>query len=864
MNNEQANFARSFDKNKKETFKVDGRSVNKKEYLRQIKEFNIQVDNLCMFLPQDRVQDFTKMNPQELLHNTQISVCDAPTNEAFNKLIELRSTQKNNASSNANIQTRLSDNRNRNEQLRTLIESNKMKEQLMAKMDILLKKKAWCEYDKVKEQVIVIEADLKLLNDKIKKKNNDLNPLRDKQQQLAGTKTAIKNAISKAGTSINAVFAEMDRFTDAADKCESDVNSEKQRIRNVISSVEDHAKQVEEMQLKINLERNELQKAKDALEADDSIRDRSTECDQKIEQIKSANEKLLRQRNTITKALDDTIVPSIRVCERKLANLNDTQRQRVDVLRNQFEDVYRAYEWLKLNRHRFRGKIFDPIMVEITVKQKENAKYIENVIAIKDLQAFVCTDKGDMSQLIKILRNDMNLQVNIAYSEDTDEVTFAATRDITDYPPSLGLYSYLIDMFHAPAPIVNYLCRISGIHQVGVGDDRTFQNASSVPNEFKVFFSTEHRFAVTISRYSNSKSVSSSVISDRNWLNVGTDNRLKEREEKNLAKWNKDSKEKKDSRAKIEVEIKKNEEKLAIVRNQKNEIQKRLQFVKLATDKLSKKAAELEALKNRKVDVEEESQKSKANIRKLLKTLLSVNKKRVEKLVEYRAHRLERMFAQQKLQVFEDSTGNVDEEIRLIQNEINTTSNLVNRVKERFNETNHRLKAIEKEALKLTDGIAPSHAKFKYRAKFDELPHSVDELQNEMDNMQGRIDCIRGVDPQIVAEYEERKKEIEELEKILVDEIARMQSLEKKIETLHARWLPVVETVVHTINDNFSEFFKKMGFVGEVELIRKEEVCGNFLALLFCYFKIFTFREITQTMEFRSAFSIATMRNSKP
>jgi chromosome segregation ATPase len=36
-----------------------------------VTKLNIQVDNLCQFLPQDRVADFSKMNPQQLLENTE-------------------------------------------------------------------------------------------------------------------------------------------------------------------------------------------------------------------------------------------------------------------------------------------------------------------------------------------------------------------------------------------------------------------------------------------------------------------------------------------------------------------------------------------------------------------------------------------------------------------------------------------------------------------------------------------------------------------------------------------------------------------------------------------------------------------------
>lgn len=62
--------------------------------MEHVAQYNIQITNLCQFLPQDRVQDFAKMNPQELLHNTQSSVCSPECSEMFEKLKELRAQQK--------------------------------------------------------------------------------------------------------------------------------------------------------------------------------------------------------------------------------------------------------------------------------------------------------------------------------------------------------------------------------------------------------------------------------------------------------------------------------------------------------------------------------------------------------------------------------------------------------------------------------------------------------------------------------------------------------------------------------------------------------------------------------------------------
>lgn len=817
-------FHRTFDKQSKEGFSIDGETVNVKEYLRRIKEYNIQVDNLCMFLPQDRVQDFTKLNPQELLNNTQISVCSPAINNAFGKLLKIRDEQKNNTKNNCDLQTRLDDNRNRNEQLRVIIENNKTKDKLVAKADLLMKKKAWREHEEIGNNYKEVEADLKLMTEKVKKANDMLKPIKQKQESIAATKNQLKNAISKATSEMSGTTDQMDKFEDAANKCESDVNRARQNMKNVITSMHDHKKQVEELELVVQLEKNELQDAKDQLTASGDIEQQIRECDNEVGKIKSVTERLMQQRNAINSALDENIVPSIRNCERKINMLGDTQRQRLDVLRNKYEDAYKAYEWLNSNRQNFQGRIFNPVMTEITVKEKSNAMYVENTVGIKDMVAFVCTDKNDTKLLIKKLRNEMRLQVNVAYAEDTDTVNYAPPRDICQYPASLGLYSYLIDMIEGPAPIINYLCKLYRIHNIVVGDDQTFTNASKIPNEFRLFFSTNHRFSVNVSRYSNAKSTSSSMIYARNLLNVAVDHRLIEREQRNLINWKRDAQAQHTARDQLEDKMKENENQILEIRNTKKEFLKKINHVRMCGEKVRKKEVELQNLKNRNINVEAEREKFKILVHSLVVKLFEVNKKRVDALSDLREHDLKRDSARKKLQIFEESTGNLDDQIFAIQREIENTRTLYDRVKVTFDATKNRYNTKEKEALKLTDNFAPSHPNFKYKLQFEKLPNELEELQNQIEELQGRIECIPGVDPRILIEFEERGKAIEDLEHKLMNEKNHLQKLEEDLNNLHEQWYPAIQNVVQTINQNFSDFFNKMGFVGEVELTRKEEV----------------------------------------
>lgn len=71
------------------TWKLNGVNAT----LDQVKDLmlllNVQVDNLCQFLPQDRVADFAKMDPQNLLLETQRAAGGLDMLHAHQQLIEL-------------------------------------------------------------------------------------------------------------------------------------------------------------------------------------------------------------------------------------------------------------------------------------------------------------------------------------------------------------------------------------------------------------------------------------------------------------------------------------------------------------------------------------------------------------------------------------------------------------------------------------------------------------------------------------------------------------------------------------------------------------------------------------------------------
>ena len=89
---ENAVIQRRWRQDNKSSWTVGGRKTTQKEVEKLVAHFRIQVDNLCQFLPQDKVHDFSRQNSKGLLDSTVDAVGDVDLKERH---LELKELQKN-------------------------------------------------------------------------------------------------------------------------------------------------------------------------------------------------------------------------------------------------------------------------------------------------------------------------------------------------------------------------------------------------------------------------------------------------------------------------------------------------------------------------------------------------------------------------------------------------------------------------------------------------------------------------------------------------------------------------------------------------------------------------------------------------
>ncbi|KRT79011.1 hypothetical protein AMK59_7515, partial [Oryctes borbonicus] len=209
--------------------------------------------------------------------------------------------------------------------------------------------------------------------------------------------------------------------------------------------------------------------------------------------------------------------------ENKVAQIENVKQQRLQYLRNLDNDAYKATLWLRENSQHFKGQVFEPMMLEINVINSSNAVYIENTIPVRDRVALTCTNKDDMNFLIQSLRDNLNLGINIVYSDPDETIHMYQPRIPIERLKQYGFYAYLSSLITAPTPIITYLCKNYRIHNTPVGNDQTNKCFEDIPREISCFFSDRFRFSCSYSRYTGEKITRQNEIKSSGCLAISVD-----------------------------------------------------------------------------------------------------------------------------------------------------------------------------------------------------------------------------------------------------------------------------------------------------------------------------------------------------
>ena len=148
-----------------------------------INRYKIHIDNLCTFLPQDKVGNFSGFDKQALLIETEKSL-SGHLHSTHQDLIKLESELQSSGTDVATIQNELSKLTKENERLEREKELMEQREQYIERIDLLKKKRAWLVFDSKREEAKNAKEKREELKKQKKEAEKAIRPLQEKHAEV--------------------------------------------------------------------------------------------------------------------------------------------------------------------------------------------------------------------------------------------------------------------------------------------------------------------------------------------------------------------------------------------------------------------------------------------------------------------------------------------------------------------------------------------------------------------------------------------------------------------------------------------------------------------------------------------------------
>ena len=800
---------------------VDGRSTTKTDVLAMVSEYNIDVGNLCSFLPQDKVHEFAKMTDAKRLVETEKAVGGARLVRWHEKLNEYGKAAAEIATQLKTKQDEKAHLEQRNQALQVDVERFEERQEIENRIERLEVMIAMADYNRTKANVNELLEDRERkrqdLSDAIKRSE----PVKQKRKDLEDKTAKLK--------------IELQRL-------ENVYSGDERKRRTLVSNVEELGREIDTKLTEVGtLARKDQDRARRINELRTEIRDRAAQLGPEpgvqdtaeIEaEMRSKRDKLgdcHTRRGDIQRQIQDVNVESQTIdrgldsYRQQLAQLDDVPQQRLENIRRADEGVYKAVTWLRENQHRFRKPVHEPVLLEISLKDQRYAAAVESCIPFAVQKSFVCQTREDYDLFTRELVDKAKLRLTVA---EVEGIKLSSMKP--DVPreelAALGFEAYIIDMIDGPEDVLVHLCRQSHLHRLPVTlDPNVDVERIEQSGRFRRFIAGGENFTINVSRYGNGvrQTVSRRIGQARSLANAVD----RERQRSLSTHIQELTAKKKDLEAKtlqllkedkgIQAEVARYEQQINDLKSQKRDCVG-------AQRSWERESAMIEARRRELRDKEREPSADEKRARLM---------KEVRKLAQRRSQKMEDLCAQ-TVQMSKVADRKHVASLTKWQWDA-TATGLENQLRD-LHETERELASVLEEAVAAHASARRRAAELRTQVQSlideagsllegldaeDEELLDVDRLNAELRAEQSKLELAEGVRPEVIDQYRARQQEIASM----ADEISELTDLQTrttdKINATRSKWEPTLRQVIGEVSKQFSKAFDEMGLAGELRIV---------------------------------------------
>lgn len=821
-------------------WRINGRSSTAKEILKTVSNFNIQIDNLCQFLPQDRVASFAQLPSTELLLETERAVGSKQMIENHQTLISLNDSRTIAEESLVGKSKMFEEFQNLQGNDEEIINRYRERQDNLQKLEILKAGVIILEYREAQSIKQIASQNTAEVRERFNQLSAKKDSFQTKAEELRNQETDFNNDSESVKLEKRAKL-EFGELTKMAIK---------EGTRDIIEikyDIETAKSKRAQRESEINSLEKEIQgilRAKDAQPTPDpEILDRLTEEAQQLRsmrrefdaQLKDLDEdekEVASKRNIINSSLENT--------NRKLQQMSTVDQTRLNFMRSkgkgQMADTYNAIIWLREHKNLFKETVYEPPIIVLEYKDESLLDIVSATIDGNTMLTFTALNREDYVTFTSEVMDKLGLSVSIREYSNTRAPTFQ--QQSLPYSPqeleSYGFTGVVLSLLSAPAPVLNMLCHNSKVNMIpycatNLSDNQLEKINSAISSYgdplFSKYFDRKYFVAVIRSRHGKKNISNSSAFlrpATDNFIVKGArssevDSILSEIEEykKNLENFSKRIDE--IHEAKREV----NNQRVPIMERmaENRENAERYKSAELVHKKLEARyqmnCEKLDDLKSRPDTTKADQEKFTKRLRECTRNLKSntdkikkISKDLIKLSLEHRTILCDRDSISNALGMYERfATSGLEEVTRQLEEaEIEEA-----KARENF-------KAIKRE-VKASNAALPPELLEEVKAIYHDTAKTVESLTEERDRLEYTLKTSEDHEGEAAMKrYEGRRGHMETLKNEIEELNTQISDFSSKISIIHEKWKPELEAIVQTISQQFSEAFKSIKCQGEVRL----------------------------------------------
>ncbi|KAJ4381394.1 Structural maintenance of chromosomes protein 5 [Didymella sp. IMI 355093] len=815
----------------KSVFFIDGKHSSMKAVMEMCKRFSIQIDNLCQFLPQDRVVEFAKMKDTERLRATLGAAAAPQMSEWHDLLKDFREQEKDLEAKRHTDSEHLKKLEALQNSTRGDLERWNQRQELATKAAALEKTRPVIQLKIRKNEFARLKEDVQRANQELAELRAEVEPVRQAGEGAQSYHDEIKQVVRRRKQMMDVIKKQAEKKSQAIGTENKNIQDFKDQIAGEIRSKQGRQKDVARLTKKISdLERKHQEQPVEYDEA--SFRQRKEELRAEF----SAGERKITELRGTMSAISARVGEwnaQKRVIKQQREQLDTQSGKQANLLQKLSPQTAQAWEWFKANRAQLplKGEVYGPPILTCSLTDPRYADALESQMRLGDAIAFTFTNKDDQQLLLTEFTSKDRLSLHNVYLRTSPKPLSAfpppvPNADLTQY----GFDGYLRDYITGPEAVVAMLCDNIKLNKVAYAakpiTEQQHENATGSP--IQAWVSGRETFRITTRREYGVSSTAVNHLKRASYFvdqPVNSDEKIQLDEQ--LRNLEREGQEMASEHTEAKTEVKRLEQEGQALKDQRDEILKEEAQMKKARAEWDALPRQIERFKTElqeHIDLNAQTsdrvREIRAQSRQCSLKIAGLALEYAKSVTEFRRHHenvveadIRLIEAASEVRAFEKENKQILERLRMRETQ-------VQQLEQAKTDMKRALKKEQEAAQRLLNDLTPEEQAIVQ--EFKDL-ETIALLEDEIQSVSARLDMMSGGDGSVVKTYENREIQIQKTKDSLEKHVAALEEAQAKINEIKGPFVEQLDELIGKISNAFAHNFAQIGCAGEVSVHKDED-----------------------------------------